>query len=130
MKRSLAVALAIGLMACTAVSTGQTASPGGAGKTRNAIAPPVSTFRPPPGGPFGGGPNPSTAVVAPNVEVAARFGLSDAADIGVKGGPTGASFDVKYAVANTPGFVASIAPGVGVLYLNSGGNPSTSQTTL
>jgi hypothetical protein len=97
---------------------------------RVAIAPQVTTFKPPTGGPFGGGPNPSTVVVLPNVEVAARFGLSDAADFGVKAGPAGASFDVKYAFANTPGFVASVAPGAGVLYVNFGGNPSTSQTTL
>jgi hypothetical protein len=130
MKRSLPMAVGAGLVACTSFSTVQTASPVGAGKTRVAIAPQFTTFKPPTGGPFGGGPNASTAVVVPNVELAARFGLSDDADVGVKAGAAGASLDLKYAFANTPGFVASIAPGAGVLYINSGGTPSTSQTTL
>jgi hypothetical protein len=130
MNRSLVVAAAAGLVSCTSFSTLQTASPVGAGKMRVAIAPQVTTFKPPTGGPFGGGPNPSTAVAVPNVEVAARFGFSDAADFGVKAGPAGASFDVKYAFANTPGFVASVAPGAGFLYFNAGSNPSLSLTTL
>ncbi|TMB07527.1 MAG: hypothetical protein E6J64_04725 [Deltaproteobacteria bacterium] len=130
MKRLVVVAAAAAGLACTSLSTVQTASPVGAGKTRIAIAPQVTTFTPPTGGPFGGGPNASTAVVVPNLELAARFGLSDDADVGVKAGPAGASLDLKYALANNPGFVVSIAPGGGVLYVNNGGNPSSSLTTL
>src|SRR5207237_1288978 len=76
MKRLVVVTAAAAGLACTSLSTVQTASPVGAGKTRIAIAPQVTTFTPPTGGPFGGGPNASTAVVVPNLELAARFGLS------------------------------------------------------
>src|SRR5207244_1376048 len=60
----------------------------------------------------------------------AGCGLSDDADVGVKAGPAGASLDLNYALVNSPGVVVSIAPGGGVLYVNNGGNPSSSLTTL
>jgi hypothetical protein len=114
------VVLAAAACGCASFSTLQTASTVPKGEVRAAIAPQVAYVSPPGGG--------TSLLAVPLTEVAARIGVSDNADVGVRAGNGGAELSVK-AQARNGDVTVAIAPAFGVLVFHQDSGPVLGSNT-
>ena len=109
MTRSLLLAV-VALATGCAISAGQTARTNGQGNVQVGVEPGVL-------GAAAGG----TAAVAPAMNVAVRYGVSDTMDLGGRIGTNGLEFQTKFQVTEDDGVIISPAPSVELWFFAAGG---------